>query len=100
MQCCNTTPSSSVAGGRPGCILTYLGTSTRATWSSGLSEATQKVLIEALLPVLVRRLKHFLYDMAARSVVKIGKPVRFSPELEIPFGAPHLFLLVLLEHVY
>ncbi|KAI0247916.1 hypothetical protein BJV78DRAFT_1285139 [Lactifluus subvellereus] len=51
---------------------------------SGSSEASQQVLIEALPPVLVLHLKRFLYDTAARGVVKIGKPVQFSPELEIP----------------
>jgi len=51
----------------------------------GSSEASQQVLIEALPPVLVLHLKRFLYDTAARGVVKIGKPVQFSPELEIPF---------------
>ncbi|KAH9001025.1 cysteine proteinase [Lactarius akahatsu] len=52
---------------------------------SGSSEASQQVHIEALPPVLVLHLKRFLYDTAARGVVKIGKPVQFSPELEIPF---------------
>ncbi|KAF8470409.1 hypothetical protein DFH94DRAFT_811604 [Russula ochroleuca] len=51
---------------------------------SGSSEASQQVLIEALPPVLVLHLKRFLYDTAARGVVKIGKPVQFTPELEIP----------------
>jgi hypothetical protein len=44
------------------------------------------VLIEALPPVLVLHLKRFLYDTAARGVVKVGKPVQFTPELEIPLG--------------
>ena len=56
----------------------------------GSSEASQQVLIEALPPVLVLHLKRFLYDTAARGVVKIGKPVQFSPELEIPVGASRL----------
>jgi ubiquitin carboxyl-terminal hydrolase 10 len=53
----------------------------------GLSgtEASQQVLIEALPPVLVLHLKRFLYD-AANSINKIGNPVRFAPELEIPLG--------------
>jgi len=51
---------------------------------SDSSEATQQVLIEALPPVLVLHLKRFLYDTAVRGVVKIGKPVKFTPELEIP----------------
>jgi len=53
---------------------------------SGSSEASQQVLIEALPPVLVLHLKRFLYDTATRGVVKIGKPVEFTPELEIPLG--------------
>jgi ubiquitin carboxyl-terminal hydrolase 10 len=53
---------------------------------SGGGEASQQVLIEALPPVLVLHLKRFLYDVAADGVVKIGKPVRFAPELEIPLG--------------
>jgi hypothetical protein len=50
------------------------------------------VLIEALPPVLVLHLKRFLYDAATGSVVKIGKPVQFTPELEIPLGADFLLL--------
>ena len=66
---------------------------------SGTSEASQQVLIEALPPVLVLYFKRFLYDTTARGVVKVGKPVQFSPELEIPFGMPPLFLLVHLRDV-
>ncbi|KAH9981757.1 hypothetical protein BJV74DRAFT_778415 [Russula compacta] len=51
---------------------------------SGSSEASQQVLIEALPPILVLHLKRFLYDTAARGVVKVGKPVQFTSELEIP----------------
>jgi len=51
---------------------------------SDSSEASQQVLIEALPPVLVLHLKRFLYDTTARGVVKIGKSVQFTPELEIP----------------
>jgi len=53
----------------------------------GSSEASQQVLIEALPPILVLHLKRFLYDTAARGVVKIGKPVQFGPDLDIPLGA-------------
>ena len=56
---------------------------------SGPSKANQQVtvLIEAVPPVLVLHLKRFLYDAAtAGGVVKIAKPVRFSPELEVPSG--------------
>ena len=66
---------------------------------SGTSEASQQVLIEALPPVLVLHLKRFLYDTTARGVVKIGKPVQFSPELEIPYGKSPFFLLVHLRDV-
>ena len=44
------------------------------------------MLIEALPPVLVLHLKRFLYDTTTRGVVKIGKSVQFTPELEIPLG--------------
>ncbi|KAF8462482.1 hypothetical protein DFH94DRAFT_640676, partial [Russula ochroleuca] len=50
---------------------------------SGLSEASQQVLIDALPPVLVLHLKRFLYDVSD-GIVKISKPVQFAPELEIP----------------
>jgi ubiquitin carboxyl-terminal hydrolase 10 len=53
---------------------------------SGLGEASQQVLIEALPPVLVLHLKRFQYDVAADGIVKISKPVQFAPELEIPLG--------------
>lgn len=45
--------------------------------SSGSSEASQQVVIEALLLVLVLYLKRFFYDVATRGVVRIGKPVKF-----------------------
>ena len=54
---------------------------------SGSNEASQQVLIEALPPILVLHLKRFLYDTAARGVVKVGKPVQFGPDLDIPLGA-------------
>jgi ubiquitin carboxyl-terminal hydrolase 10 len=44
------------------------------------------MLLEVLPPVLVLHLKRFLYDAAADGIVKISKPVRFAPELEIPLG--------------
>jgi hypothetical protein len=59
--------------------------------SSDSSEASQQVLIEALPPVLVLHLKRFLYDTTARGVVKIGKSVQFTPELEIPLGTCFFF---------
>ncbi|KAH9986157.1 hypothetical protein BJV77DRAFT_85303 [Russula vinacea] len=51
---------------------------------SGVGEGSQQVLIETFPPVLVLHLKRFLYDAAADCIVKISKPVRFAPELEIP----------------
>ena len=49
------------------------------------------MLIEALPPVLVFHLKRFRYDVAAGGVIKIGKPVQISPELDIPFGMLFIF---------
>jgi hypothetical protein len=45
---------------------------------SGLSNASQQILIEALPPVLVLHLKRFQYDAAAGGIIKIRKPVRRS----------------------
>jgi ubiquitin carboxyl-terminal hydrolase 10 len=53
---------------------------------SSSSEASQEVLLEVLPPVLVLHLKRFSYDVAADCIVKISKPVQFTPELEIPLG--------------
>ena len=50
------------------------------------SEASQQVLFEALPPVLVLHLKRFFYDAIEDSIVKISKPLKFTPELEIPPG--------------
>jgi hypothetical protein len=61
-----------------------------ASGSSG-SDMSQQMLIEALPPVLVLHLKRFRYDEAAGGVIKISKPVQFSPELEIPFGTLFYF---------
>ncbi|KAI0723789.1 hypothetical protein C8T65DRAFT_627436 [Cerioporus squamosus] len=47
-------------------------------------DATQQVLIEALPPVLILHMKRFLYDIKVGDVVKVGKQVSFSPELDIP----------------
>jgi ubiquitin carboxyl-terminal hydrolase 10 len=53
---------------------------------SGVGDGNQQVLIETLPPVLVLHLKRFLYDASADGIVKLSKPVRFAPELEIPLG--------------
>ena len=50
------------------------------------SEASQQVHVEVLPRVLVLHLKRFLYDVAADGIVKISKPVRFPPVLDIPLG--------------
>ena len=55
-------------------------------------DASQQMLIEALPPVLVLHLKRFRYDAAAGGVIKIGKPVQFFPEFDIPFGIRMLFI--------
>ena len=49
-------------------------------------EASQQLQIEALPPVLVLHLERFLYDATADGIVKIRKPVRLAPELEISLG--------------
>jgi ubiquitin carboxyl-terminal hydrolase 10 len=56
------------------------------------SEASQQVLLEALPAVLVLHLKRFLYDAEADVLVKISKPVKFAPELEIPIGTIFSFV--------
>ena len=50
-------------------------------------EASQQVLIEALPPILVLHLKRFLYDTGVGGVVKVGRQIRFGPELEVGHGA-------------
>jgi len=52
--------------------------------ASGLGNASQQVLIEALPPVLVLHLNRVRYDAAAGGITKIGKSIQFAPELEIP----------------
>ncbi|KAI0748393.1 hypothetical protein C8Q80DRAFT_1171656 [Daedaleopsis nitida] len=47
-------------------------------------DATQQVLIDALPPVLILHMKRFLYDTKVGDVVKVGKQVSFSAELDIP----------------
>lgn len=49
-------------------------------------EAQQQVLIESLPPILVLHIKRFCYDTSVNGVVKVGKQVRFGPELEIGSG--------------
>ncbi|KAF8884775.1 hypothetical protein BD779DRAFT_754219 [Infundibulicybe gibba] len=46
-------------------------------------EASQQILIESLPAILVLHIKRFCYDTAVGGVVKVGKQVRFGPELEI-----------------
>lgn len=57
----------------------------------GFNEASRDVLIEALPPVLILHLKRFLYDVAKGGIIKISKPVKIAPELQIPLGMIFLF---------
>ena len=61
--------------------------------ASGLSDASQQVLIEALPPVLVLHLNRVRYDASAGGITKIGKSIQISPELEIPLGTNTTFLV-------
>ena len=56
------------------------------TGQSNSNEGTQQVSLEALPPILVLNLERFPYEAATEGTNKIGKPVQFGPELEIPFG--------------
>jgi hypothetical protein len=49
--------------------------------------------VETLPSVVVLQFKRFLYDAAADRMIKIGKPVQFAPELEIPLGTIFSFIL-------
>jgi ubiquitin carboxyl-terminal hydrolase 10 len=49
--------------------------------------AEQQVHIQVLPPILVLHMKRFCYDTSVGGVVKVGKQVRFEPELDIPNGA-------------
>ena len=60
--------------------------------ASGLGNAIQQVLIDALPPVLVLHLNRVRYNVAASSIVKIGKSIQLTPELEIPLGTISTFL--------
>ena len=55
-------------------------------------EASQRLQIETLPPVLVLHLKHFLSDGTADGIIKIRNPVQFAPELEIPLGTIFFFV--------
>ncbi|KAF8343375.1 hypothetical protein F5887DRAFT_918597 [Amanita rubescens] len=57
-------------------------------------EAQQQVHIDALPPILVLHMKRFCYDTNVGGVVKVGKQVRFGPELDIANSAfPHSLAL-------
>lgn len=56
------------------------------TRPGAILDATQQVLIDALPPVLILHMKRFLYDTKVGDVVKVGKQVSFSQELDIPSG--------------
>jgi ubiquitin carboxyl-terminal hydrolase 10 len=54
-------------------------------------EASQQILIEALPHILVLHMKRFCYDTGVGGVVKVGKQVRFGPELDIGNGGFRFF---------
>jgi hypothetical protein len=56
------------------------------------SKVYWQMLIEALPPVLVIHLKRSPYDSAVGGGVKIGQPIHFTPNLEIPPGTTSLLL--------
>ena len=58
---------------------------------SNLGNASQQVQIGALPPILVLHFKRFLYDAATDGIIKVSKPVQFTPELEIPPGTDFLY---------
>ncbi|EMD38119.1 hypothetical protein CERSUDRAFT_113250 [Gelatoporia subvermispora B] len=56
---------------------------TSPTQPGVIIDATQQALIEALPPILVLHLKRFLYDTSIGDVVKVGKQIAFTPELDV-----------------
>ena len=52
-----------------------------------IDKRSHQMLIEQLPSVLVVHLNRSRYDSAAGGMVKISKPIRFAPELDIPLGA-------------
>ena len=48
--------------------------------------------IEALPSVLVLRLERLVYNASADGIAEINKPIKFSPELEIPLGTIFSFV--------
>ena len=85
---------------QPDLVLTFQDALLRVSHSQSLQDgpsgssnpdASQQTLIEALPPILVLVLKQSRYDAAAGGVIKIGEPVQFFPELQIPFGTPFIF---------
>ena len=60
--------------------------------ASYLGNASQRVLAEALPPVIVLHLNRVRYDVAAGGITKIGKSIQLAPELEIPLGTIFTFL--------
>jgi len=53
-------------------------------------DAQQQVLIEELPPILVLHIKRFYYDTTVGGVIKVGKHIRYGPELGIPSGKREL----------
>jgi hypothetical protein len=61
---------------------------------SSSREASQHVQIETLPRVLVLHLKRFVYDAAVDGIIKISKPVHFTPELEVSHGTIFSFFFL------
>jgi ubiquitin carboxyl-terminal hydrolase 10 len=64
--------------------------------SSDSGAISKQESIEVLPPILTIHLRRFLYDSTTGAAVKIGKPVQFGPELDIPIGAIFSFVSVVL----
>ena len=81
---------------QPDSIRTVLDALMRVSQSqvsaSGLGNASQQVLLDALPPVLVLHLNRFRYDAVAGGIMKIDNSIQFAPELKIPLGNIFFFL--------
>ena len=58
--------------------------------SGGIGGTATDIRIHA---ELILHMKRFLYDTKVGDVVKVGKQVSFSPELDIPSGSFHDFIV-------
>jgi hypothetical protein len=57
-----------------------------------VNEARRQMRIEVLPPLLVIHFKRSLYDPAVGGVANTGKPIQFTPDIEIPPCTASLFL--------